>query len=242
MSRNFAMGLHETSVSLMQFTEAPLEEMIITNGTIEGPLWIDATKSVPEITTAEIQGSKAHFSSNDREDQSLVVTVELKTNAGTRIGTIHIHQDKTLKFLASREGREDLQLKNLLLPTPKPKALFEFEEEELRMPTARKVLQDRTIYKSSRFPPGDGLPLLSDFGEARLGDEEHNEDIIPDPYEAPEVILRANWDYKVDIWSVAMVAWDIVSLSTLIRGRSSDGIFDDRVHLGELVALLGPTA
>lgn len=40
------MGLHETSVSLMQFTEAPLEEMIITNGTIEGPLWIDATKSV----------------------------------------------------------------------------------------------------------------------------------------------------------------------------------------------------
>lgn len=73
------------------------------------------------------------------------------------------------------------------------------------MPTARKVLQDRTIYKSSRFPPGDGLPLLSDFGEARLGDEEHNEYIMPDPYRAPEVILRANWDYKVDIWSVAMV-------------------------------------
>ncbi|GFN20294.1 U4/U6 small nuclear ribonucleoprotein PRP4 [Aspergillus tubingensis] len=217
MSRNFARGLHKASASLMQFTGAPLEEMVITNGTIDGPVWIDTTnsvcnsigKSVPEITTAEIQASKAHFSSNDREDQSLVVTVGLKTNAGTHIGTIHIHQDKTWKFLASREGREDLQLKNLLLPTPKPKALFEFEEEELRMPTARKVLQDRTIYKSSRFPPGDGLPLLSDFGEARLGDEEHNEDIMPDPYEAPEVILRANWDYKVDIWSVAMVAWDI---------------------------------
>ncbi|OJI84529.1 hypothetical protein ASPTUDRAFT_56425 [Aspergillus tubingensis CBS 134.48] len=135
-----------------------------------------------------------------------------------------------LDFLHSVAGviHTDLQLKNLLLPTPKPKALFEFEEEELRMPTARKVLQDRTIYKSSRFPPGDGLPLLSDFGEARLGDEEHNEDIMPDPYGAPEVILRANWDYKVDIWSVAMVAWDIVSLSTLIRGRNSDGIFDDR--------------
>ncbi|XRM49185.1 hypothetical protein ABZX51_012064 [Aspergillus tubingensis] len=34
-------------------------------------------------------------------------------------------------------------------------------------------------------------------------------------------------------------AWDIVSSSTLIRGRNSDGIFDDRVHLAELVALLG---
>lgn len=109
----------------------------------------------------------------------------------------------------------DLQLKNLLLPTPKPKALFEFEEEELRMPSARKVLQDRTIYKSSRFPPGDGLPLLSDFGEARLGDEEHNEDIMPDPYRAPEVILRANWDYKVDIWIVAMVVSPLPSYDNL---------------------------
>lgn len=178
-------------------------------------------------------------------------------------GVIHTG---TYAFLSSDIERLiclDLQLKNLLLPTPKPEALFEFEEEELRMPSARKVLQDRTIYKSSRFPPGDGLPLFSDFGEARLGDEEHNEDIMPDPYRAPEVILRANWDYKVDIWSVAMVvsplpsyeilqvagienmlicmlkAWDIVSSSTLIKGRNPDGIFDDRVHLAELVALLG---
>lgn len=46
MSRNFARGLHKASASLMQFTGAPLEEMVITNGTIDGPVWIDATKSV----------------------------------------------------------------------------------------------------------------------------------------------------------------------------------------------------
>ncbi|PYI01188.1 U4/U6 small nuclear ribonucleo protein PRP4 [Aspergillus sclerotiicarbonarius CBS 121057] len=146
-----------------------------------------------------------------------------------------------LDFLHSVAGviHTDLQLKNLLLPTPKPEALSNFEEEEIRIPSARKVLQDRTIYMSSRFPPGDGLPLLSDFGEARFSNEKHNEDIMPNPYRAPEVILRASWDYKVDIWNVAMVAWDIVSSSTLIKGRNPDGIFDDRVHLAELVALLG---
>lgn len=55
------------------------------------------------------------------------------------------------------------------------------------------------------FFPEMGFPLLADFGEARLGNKENNDDIMPTPYRAPEVILRSNWDYKVDIWSVAMV-------------------------------------
>lgn len=96
-------------------------------------------------------------------------------------------------------------MKNLLLPTPSPHALSDFEEREIKVPTARKVLKDRTIYITSRFPAGDGLPFLSDFGEARFSDEEHHEDIMPDLYRAPEVILKSNWDYKVDIWSVGMV-------------------------------------
>lgn len=99
----------------------------------------------------------------------------------------------------------DIQLKNLLLPTPMPKALSDFEEREVKAQSARKVLQGRTIYTSARFPPGDGLPLPSDFGEARFGDQPHSEDIMPNPYRAPEVILKSNWGYKVDIWYVAMV-------------------------------------
>ncbi|QKX55208.1 uncharacterized protein TRUGW13939_02300, partial [Talaromyces rugulosus] len=46
--------------------------------------------------------------------------------------------------------------------------------------------------------------------------------------------------HTVDIWSAAMVAWDIVSPRTLFDGRNADGIFDDRVHLAEMIALLGP--
>ncbi|KAK6826764.1 hypothetical protein RU639_004496 [Aspergillus parasiticus] len=63
---------------------------------------------------------------------------------------------------------------------------------------------------------------------------------MPNIYRAPEVVLRSSWGYKVDIWSIAMVAWDIVSSRTLINGRNLDGIIDDRVHMAELIALLGP--
>ncbi|EEH17064.2 hypothetical protein PABG_07151 [Paracoccidioides brasiliensis Pb03] len=74
-----------------------------------------------------------------------------------------------------------------------------FEEAELKEPAPRKVLINRVIYKSWRIP--------SDFGEARLADENHRgQDIImPDVYRAQEDILNINWDIKVDIWSIAMV-------------------------------------
>lgn len=32
-----------------------------------------------------------------------------------------------------------------------------------------------------------------------------DEDIIPTPYRAPEIMLRSEWDYKVEIRNVAMV-------------------------------------
>ena len=83
--------------------------------------------------------------------------------------------------------------------------LSDFEEQTSCRPAPRKVLQGRTIYTSSPFPAGDGLPLLCDLGEARFSEEEQCEKIMPDYYRAPEVILKSNWDYKVDIWSVGMV-------------------------------------
>ncbi|KAJ5587131.1 uncharacterized protein N7459_002896 [Penicillium hispanicum] len=133
----------------------------------------------------------------------------------------------------------DIQLKNPLLPTPSLSALSDFEERGIKAPAARKVLPDRTIYTTSLFPTGEGLPLLTDFGEARVGGEEHCDTIMPDYYRAPEVILKSSWDYKVDIWSVAMVAWDIVSPQTIIKGQITDGVFDDGAQIAELVALLG---
>ncbi|PWY70873.1 U4/U6 small nuclear ribonucleo protein PRP4 [Aspergillus sclerotioniger CBS 115572] len=149
---------------------------------------------------------------------------------------------RALDFMHSVAGviHTDIQLKNLLLPAPSASALSDFEERTINQPVPRKVLKDRTIYTTSSFPAGDGYPLLGDFGEARIGNEPRNESIMPDYYRAPEVILKSTWDYKVDIWSVGMVAWDIVSPRTLIKGNTIDGISDDGAHIVELVSLLGP--
>lgn len=83
----------------------------------------------------------------------------------------------------------------------------DFENNELQNPCPRKELDGRTIYTSRalRMPKDLGAPILCDFGSAVMGDEEHSEDIQPDIYRAPEVILQAPWSYGVDIWNVGCV-------------------------------------
>ncbi|GAB1196237.1 hypothetical protein APSETT444_005505 [Aspergillus pseudonomiae] len=137
-------------------------------------------------------------------------------------------------------GLGDLQLKNPLLPAGDPQTFSNIEEAQIKAPSPRKMLPcGREIYLSQLLIPGNGLPLLSDFGEARFGNVEHHDDIMPNVYRACEVVLKMNWDCKVYIWSVATMAWDIVYRRTLFPGQNTDGIFDDRVHLAEMVALLG---
>ena len=36
---------------------------------------------------------------------------------------------------------------------------------------------------------------------------------MPNVYRAPEVILKMRWDYKVDIWNVAMVVSGLFPLA-----------------------------
>ncbi|CAK45958.1 putative protein kinase [Aspergillus niger CBS 101883] len=100
----------------------------------------------------------------------------------------------------------------------------DFTENELKNPCPRKELDGRNIYVSREIGMARelGAPILCDFGSAVPGDIEHSEDIQPDIYRAPEVILEAPWGYKVDIWNVGCMAY-----------RS-------RAHFAEIIRLLGP--
>lgn len=55
--------------------------------------------------------------------------------------------------------------------------------------------------------------LRSDLGVAWFDEEAGTpgEDMMPGLYKAPEVILRMKWNYKGDIWSMAMVIWHSVT-------------------------------
>ena len=99
----------------------------------------------------------------------------------------------------------DLQPSNILLGIKDDSILAKFEQAEFEAPVPRKTVGNRIIYLSRPLPISFGTPVLCDLGEARLGIDQQQGDIMPDVYRAPEVILGMTWDYKVDIWNVGIL-------------------------------------
>ncbi|PGH31514.1 CMGC/SRPK protein kinase [[Emmonsia] crescens] len=133
----------------------------------------------------------------------------------------------------------DISPNNILLGAQDPSFFSSIEQSESENPSARKVLQDRTIYCSQSMPITDGTPVLCDFGAARIGEGKFRGDVMPDFYRAPEVILGMEWDCKIDIWSIGVMVWDLFEGGRLFYALKNR-ILDDEQHLAEMVALMGP--
>ena len=105
--------------------------------------------------------------------------------------------------------RIDLKTDNLMLTIDEPTILNRFENAEIEEPSPRKVIDERrAIYKSRRLPKpkdkGYGLPILCDFGEARIGLVQQSGPFVqPHIYRAPEVIFEMPWGPPADIWNLA---------------------------------------
>ncbi|KAE8384916.1 hypothetical protein BDV23DRAFT_176672 [Aspergillus alliaceus] len=74
------------------------------------------------------------------------------------------------------------------------------EDDEIRRPIARKVPADCTVYVSRPIPVTTGLPVITGFGEARVGNGK---------YKLGRLILNMHWGSKVDAWSIGAIAWDL---------------------------------
>ncbi|TEA19602.1 Serine/threonine-protein kinase SRPK [Colletotrichum sidae] len=135
----------------------------------------------------------------------------------------------------------DVSPNNILLGAEDSTMFSQIQKAELRSPSPRKVLVDRTIYLSYSMPITSGAPFLSDFGAARLGKpgQKYSGDVMPGVYRAPEIIIGSKWDSKIDIWSVGVMVWDLFEGGRLFRAVKDDHL-DDEQHLGEMTALLGP--
>ncbi|QPC74606.1 hypothetical protein HYE68_005358 [Fusarium pseudograminearum] len=137
----------------------------------------------------------------------------------------------------------DIKADNIMFSITDPSVFTEFEEEEMRDPCPRKEVDGRTIYTSRTMKSTDkmGPPVLCDFGSAVLGDSENVECVQPNVYRSPEVTLEAPWDYKIDIWNVGCMVWDIFEGNQLFHGIDPEHHeYRRRAHLAEIVALLGP--
>ena len=110
----------------------------------------------------------------------------------------------------------DVHPNNILLGIKDVSVLPQLEQDEADNPSARKLLNERTIYISRSIPLTSGEPVLSDLGKARLCKKKQTGLIMPSAYRAPEVMLDIEWDKKVDIWAVAQTVGQASHICTNI--------------------------
>ncbi|KAL4909735.1 kinase-like domain-containing protein [Aspergillus multicolor] len=138
----------------------------------------------------------------------------------------------------------DIKADNIIFAFADDSPFKQFEQEELTNRSPRKNEDGRTIYLSREFEiqPGKlGAPVLCDFSSAVIGNVTHCEDIQPERYRAPEVIIEAPWSYTVDVWNVGCMVWGIFQGGSLFTGIDPvSQTYKSKAHLAEMIDLLGP--
>ncbi|OJD24298.1 CMGC/SRPK protein kinase [Blastomyces percursus] len=142
----------------------------------------------------------------------------------------------------------DLKTDNLMLSLEDSTMLADFAKAEAKDPSPwKKVDESHIIYKSRRCrrPAGGkgyGLPILCDFGEARIGKTHESGPFVqPNIYRAPEIIFEMSWGSAIDIWNLAGLIWDLFEGEHLFGDIfDSKGGHDPLKHLAFMVALIGP--
>ncbi|MCJ1291463.1 hypothetical protein MMC34_003007 [Xylographa carneopallida] len=65
-------------------------------------------RKYPRIKKAEIKGSRPHLSHDDPSDKEEIITVEMQSENGSRLGTFRVHQDGSGKLLPCRRFKNGL--------------------------------------------------------------------------------------------------------------------------------------
>ncbi|KAL2261956.1 hypothetical protein VTK26DRAFT_2913 [Humicola hyalothermophila] len=82
--------------------------------------------------------------------------------------------------------------------------------------------------------------VLCDFGSVVSGEPANTKDVQPNLYRAPEVLLGVPWSYKIDIWNVGCMNWDMFEGRHLFSGRDPEHqAYRTGAHLASVIGLLG---
>ncbi|KAF2682342.1 kinase-like protein [Lentithecium fluviatile CBS 122367] len=115
----------------------------------------------------------------------------------------------------------DIKGENILMEIRDNNILEAFVKDEMETPSARKSINIANIYASRTFgrPKRVERAIRGDCGSAVRGDKLRTHVAQPNIYRAPEVMLKAEWKYLVDIWNVGCMVWDLFEDKHLFSGR-----------------------
>ncbi|ORZ23840.1 kinase-like domain-containing protein [Lobosporangium transversale] len=80
---------------------------------------------------------------------------------------------------------------------------------------------------------------IADLGNACWEDHHFTNDIQTRQYRSPEVILGAKWGPSTDVWSVACMAFELITSDYLFDPQSGSSYNKDDDHMAQIIELMG---
>ena len=90
----------------------------------------------------------------------------------------------------------------------------EIEDAQLRTPTEPLKTEKGFIYESVPRLMHSSMPVLTDFGNARLMSAENKDWWQNDLYRAPEILLGLPWSAPADVFSVGVMVSALILCSS----------------------------
>ncbi|KAG8415453.1 hypothetical protein J3458_009300 [Metarhizium acridum] len=143
----------------------------------------------------------------------------------------------------------DIKPQNILIETSAINKMFQQAPSEAFRPRDlvldplndfyRESMQVSSSQEDITCPP-DLSVRLGDFGTASWIDKHLTEWIQPQMLRAPEVILEADWDCKVDIWNLGLIIWELAEGKLLFDGMWTPyNHYTSEAHLAQITTVFG---
>ncbi|KAI1128415.1 kinase-like protein [Nemania abortiva] len=142
----------------------------------------------------------------------------------------------------------DIKPQNILIETSEINEIFRYAPSEVfgpfypphNPPADYYMKSEQIISGEEDLETADISIRLADFGTASWVDKHLTEWIQPQMLRAPEVILGAPWDHKVDIWNLGLIIWELVQGKLVFDGQATaTSAYSSQAHLAQMCAILG---
>ncbi|KAI0401759.1 serine kinase [Xylaria palmicola] len=142
----------------------------------------------------------------------------------------------------------DIKPQNILVETSEINEMFQYAPSEVFSPfypphdppADYYMKSEQVISGEEELETADVSIRLTDFGTASWIDKHLTEWIQPQMLRAPEVILGAPWDHKVDIWNLGLIIWELVQGKLVFDGQATaTSAYSSQAHLAQMKAILG---
>ncbi|KAF9351487.1 serine/threonine protein kinase, CMGC group [Mortierella sp. AD094] len=169
------------------------------------------------------------------------------TNAATTstpYNTLTKNQKKKLRQKLNKQGTQtadDDEPEEDRSDTPMTTANLERTMSDIKLDTKSSETSTSSDQSSKEQPvtPKTITVKIADLGNACWEDHHFTNDIQTRQYRSPEVILGAKWGPSTDVWSVACMAFELITSDYLFDPQSGTSYNKDDDHMAQIIELMG---